>query len=73
MLNFFFGVYGIDLGAWSTPNKSMGFDTVVYTVPSWSVSLDIAVMVIITGIIAAIYPAMKALRLKPADAIRIDM
>jgi len=73
MLNLFFGVYGIDLGAWSTAYKSMGFDTLVYTVPSWSVSFEIAVMVIVTGIIAAIYPAMKALRLKPADAIRIDM
>jgi len=73
MLNLFFGVYGIDLGAWSTAYKSMGFDTLVYTVPSWSVSFEIAVMVIVTGIIAAVYPAIKALKLKPAEAVRIDM
>ena len=72
-LNLWFGVKGIDLGAWSTAYKSMGFDTLVYTRLSLSISLEIAIMVIITGIIAAIYPAMKALRLKPAEAIRIDM
>lgn len=73
LLNLYFGVKGIDLGAWSTAYKSMGFDTLVYTKLSWSISFEIAIMVIITGIIAAIYPAMKALKLKPAEAVRIDM
>ena len=72
-LNLYFGVKGIDLGAWSTAYKSMGFDTLVYTKLSLSISMEIAVMVVITGIIASIYPAMKALKLKPAEAIRIDM
>jgi ABC-type lipoprotein release transport system permease subunit len=72
-LNLYFGVKGIDLGTWSTAYKSMGFDTLVYTKLSMSVTFEIAVMVIITGILAAIYPAMKALKLKPAEAIRIDM
>lgn len=73
LLNLYFGVKGIDLGTWSTAYKSMGFDTLVYTKLSWSISFEIAVMVIITGIIAAIYPAMKALKLKPAEAVRVDM
>ncbi len=72
-LNLYFGVYGIDLGTWSTAYKSMGFDTLVYTKLSMSITFDIAWMVIVTGILAAIYPALKALKLKPADAIRIDM
>lgn len=72
-LNLYFGVKGIDLGAWSTAYKSMGFDTLVYTKLSWTISFEIAVMVIVTGIIAAIYPAMKALKLKPAEAVRIDL
>ncbi|MGQ8338165.1 ABC transporter permease [Sunxiuqinia sp. A32] len=72
-LNFWFGIQGIDLGTWSTAYKSMGYDTLVFTHLPASVSFQIAVMVIITGIIAAIYPALKALRLKPAEAVRIDM
>lgn len=73
ILNLYFGAKGIDLGTWATAYKSMGIDTLVYTRLSFSISLEIAVMVIITGIIASIYPAMKALKLKPAEAIRIDM
>ncbi|RKD91143.1 ABC transporter permease [Mangrovibacterium diazotrophicum] len=73
LLNLYFGVKGIDLGAWSTAYKSMGFETLVYTRLSWSISLEIGAMVFITGIIASIYPAVKALRLNPGEAIRIDM
>ncbi len=68
-----FGHAGIDLGAWSTAYKSMGYDTLVYTRLSVSIAFEIAFMVIGTGITASIYPALKALRLKPAEAIRIDM
>lgn len=73
VLTIWFGVEGIDLDTWSTAYKSIGYDTLVYTRLSFSVSLEIALMVIVTGIIAALYPAWKALRLKPAEAIRIDM
>lgn len=73
LLNIYFGIYGIDLGAWSTAYKSMGFDTLVYTRLTWSITLQIAAMVFGTGLLAAIYPAIKALRLKPVEAIRIDM
>ncbi len=73
LLNLYFGVKGIDLGSWSTAYKSMGFDTLVYTRLTVDITIDIAVMVIFTGIIAAIYPALKALKLKPAEAVRIDM
>lgn len=73
LLNLYFGVKGIDLGTWATAYKSMGFDTLVYTTLPMSVSMEIAVMVIVTGILASVYPALKALKLKPADAVRIDM
>ncbi|MCW0484293.1 ABC transporter permease [Gaoshiqia sediminis] len=73
LLNFWFGIQGIDLGAWSTAYESMGFDTLIYTHLPLSVSLQIAWMVMVTGILAAIYPAIKALKLKPAEAVRIDM
>lgn len=73
LLNLYFGVRGIDLGTWSKAYKSMGFETLVYTKLSLSISLEIAAMVIVTGVIAAIYPAMKAIKLKPAEAVRIDM
>jgi putative ABC transport system permease protein len=73
ILIIWFGHAGIDLGAWSTAYKSMGFDTLVYTRLSLSISAEIALMVVVTGIVAAVYPALKALRLRPAEAVRIDM
>lgn len=73
ILNLYFGVHGINLGTWSTAYQSIGYDTLVYTQTSLSVSIEVAVMVMITGIIASIYPASKAIRLKPAEAVRIDM
>jgi ABC-type antimicrobial peptide transport system permease subunit len=63
VLTLWFGVQGIDLGAWSAAYKSLGYDTLVYTRLSMGISFQIAGMVIVTGIIAAIYPAMKALQL----------
>ncbi|MGV8093367.1 MAG: ABC transporter permease [Mangrovibacterium sp.] len=73
ILIIWFGHTGIDLGAWSTAYKSMGYDTLVYTRLSLSIAVEIALMVAVTGIIASVYPALKALRLRPAEAVRIDM
>ncbi|MBN1822647.1 MAG: ABC transporter permease [Prolixibacteraceae bacterium] len=73
ILNLYFAKAGISLSAWSDAYRSMGFDTLIFTRLSISTSLEIAVMIVITGIIASIYPAIKALRLRPAEAIRIDM
>jgi len=73
MLNIYFSIYGIDISVWSEAYRSMGFDTMIYTKLSFGTSMQIALMIFATGIIAAIYPAMKALKLNPADALRIDM
>jgi ABC-type lipoprotein release transport system permease subunit len=73
ILIIWFGHTGIDLGAWSTAYKSMGYDTLVYTRLSLSIAVEIALMVAVTGIIASVYPALKALQLRPAEAVRIDM
>lgn len=72
-LTYWFGIKGIDLGTWSEAYKSLGYDTLIYTKISITMTLQIAAMVIITGILASIYPAFKALKLKPAEAIRIDL
>jgi ABC-type lipoprotein release transport system permease subunit len=33
----------------------------------------IIMLVLVTGLVASVYPARKALKYKPAEAIRIDM
>lgn len=61
---------GIDLSVWSTGLTEMGFDPIIY--PEWDVALvlNIALLVVITGILASLYPAWKALKLKPFEAVR---
>ena len=64
---------GISLAAWSKAYERLGYDTMVYPDISVKIITIVVVMVVITGIIAAIFPAIKALKLKPAEAIRIDV
>ncbi len=64
---------GIDISIVAEGFGAMGYDSIVYPVLKIKNVIDVVVMVFITGMLAAIYPAMKALKLKPAEAIRIDM
>ncbi len=64
---------GLDLSIWAEGLNSLGFDAVVYPTIGFDSIIVIAVMVIFTGLISAIYPARKAIKLNPAEAIRIDM
>nr|WP_321450720.1 FtsX-like permease family protein [uncultured Carboxylicivirga sp.] len=64
---------GIDISMVSEGFGAMGYDSVVYPVLKIKNVVDVVIMVFITGMLAAIYPALKALKLKPAEAIRIDM
>ncbi len=63
-------ISGIDLSVWSTGLTEMGFDPMVY--PEWDAILvtNIALLVVLTGILASLYPAWKALKLKPSEAVR---
>ena len=62
----------IDLSMWAQGYQALGYDAFVYTVLDPEMLINITVLVIITGIIAAIYPAYKALKNDPADALRIE-
>jgi ABC-type lipoprotein release transport system permease subunit len=87
MLTFSGGVLGILLGSAvtkffeTTPiNVSMfaegleqyGFGAQIYTSLQTETLLTITFLVIITGILSAIYPARKALKLNPAEATRSE-
>ncbi|MDR2805448.1 MAG: FtsX-like permease family protein [Dysgonamonadaceae bacterium] len=50
--------------------EDYGFGSVVYPVMNVALFAEIVAMVVLAGILSAIYPAMKALKLKPLEAIR---
>jgi putative ABC transport system permease protein len=64
---------GIDLSLWATGLNSMGFDAVIYPEIGIEQVVVVACLVALTGVLSAIYPARKAIKLKPAEALRIDM
>jgi len=62
----------IDLSMWAQGYQQLGYDAFVYTSLDPVMLVNVTILVIITGVIAAIYPAYKALRNDPADALRIE-
>ncbi len=64
--------YPVDLSMWSEGYEQLGYDAFVYTTLQPEFLINVTILVIITGIIAALYPAYKALRNDPADALRIE-
>jgi len=69
----FFAKYGLSLGSGNTEIfESIGYEAVMYPKIELSFYLAVTFLVIATGIVSAIYPAFKALKLKPVEAIRID-
>ena len=61
---------GVNMSMFSEGMQAIGYPSLVYPSVSISNYIDITIMVIATGILAAIYPAIHAIKLKPAEAIR---
>lgn len=66
----YFGRTGIDLTRNAEMGSSFGFDLVVHPVITGSHVANLLVMVVLTALFSAAYPARKALRIKAAEAIR---
>jgi len=61
---------GIDLSAFSEVLSSFGWDTRVYPMLEPATLIRVLALVSITALLSALLPARRALRLKPADALR---
>jgi putative ABC transport system permease protein len=67
----FFSKTGIDMAAVGGDSlNNFGFPSVVYPQLELSFFFFLMVLVIVTAVLTSIYPALKALRLKPAEAVR---
>ena len=66
------GNTGIHFASWGEGFEAIGFAATVYPVITPSFFVIITVMVIVTAIISSVWPARKALRLDPAEAIRTE-
>ena len=64
----YFGNVGINVNA--AVYDDFGFGSTIYPALGASRYVDVAIMVLIMALIAAVFPARKALKLKPVEAIR---
>jgi len=63
---------GLDLYFWKDVYSSFGYSSFIYPVVNLRLIVFTGIMVILMGIISAIYPAFKALKLNPAEATRAE-
>lgn len=63
---------GINLSMYASGLEDMGYSAHIYPVVETEMIIIIGILVILTGILASIYPARKAIKYNPADAIRTE-
>ncbi len=67
----YLGDKGIDLRSMGGESMAQfGFDAIVYPVAFMNDYITTIILVVVTALLAAIYPAIKALRLKPGEVVR---
>lgn len=70
LLILYYGKNGLDISAYGESLETYGIDPIIYTKVEFSEYVIVTVLLTVTSIIASIYPAIKALNLRPAEAIR---
>ncbi len=61
---------GIDLSSFSDGMEQFGLSTIIIPVFDNGLAIQLTISVLITAILAALYPAYKAIKLRPVEAIR---
>jgi ABC-type lipoprotein release transport system permease subunit len=66
------GQSGIDFTAWAEGFETWGYSALIYPMLEMSFYIGMTFLVIGTGIISSLFPARKALKLNPSEAIRAE-
>ncbi|OYT13981.1 MAG: hypothetical protein B6I19_02310 [Bacteroidetes bacterium 4572_114] len=67
-----FGKSGINFASWSQGLEAMGYSSFIYPEVSLQFYFIITILVIMTSVIASIWPTRKAMKINPAEAVRAE-
>ncbi|MCO5230187.1 MAG: ABC transporter permease [Chitinophagales bacterium] len=65
-----FGKVGINLSSMGKGLDSLGIGSIIYTKLDSQMYLTITIVVVLTALLASIYPSLRALRMNAAEAVR---
>ncbi|HHH53140.1 MAG TPA: ABC transporter permease, partial [Bacteroidetes bacterium] len=66
----YFSVHGIDLSNFSSGMESFGVGATIYTYLPANVYFEITLLTVLIAFISSLFPARRALKLNPADAVK---
>lgn len=61
---------GIDFSQFSEVYSSFGYSSIIYPTLSWNQFGNIVLLIILTALFSALFPARRALKLKPAESLK---
>jgi len=70
LLTWYTNHTGINLGSLTEGFEKIGYNPILYPSLDLIFFINLTIMVVAAGILASIYPARRALKLRPAEAIR---
>lgn len=62
--------YGIDLGSFSDLYKQYGYESMVFPTLSMRQIVQILILVLVTALVSSVFPARRALKLRPAESVK---
>ena len=72
LISAYFETHAINMSMFAEGLSKIGWDSMVYCSVEIDMIVNVTIMVIIAGIIASVYPAYKALKYDPAEALRME-